>query len=182
MKKQRFTVLLTIICLLMTMTCSVNVYAADTIEDVTGVKLVQPSSSTHAIPDRYYDIENPLNGKTNRDCSISAETLWTLAERTYAAGETEFYINTAFSDKEIDDIDIEIETGMYPLSNEGTLCSMGILTADGYLHIGAQAALTLLNDSLYSKISIDTKLQRAGQYRITMTGIKLDGSSEEFFS
>ena len=119
-RNYRFMTLVTIICLVITMTCPAGAFAAESAEDVlasladklaeakgesaaapavpaAGVKLVTPSTNVRANPDSIMDFDNPLNGMTSRDCKVTAATLWTLADRAYASGENEFYINASHS-------------------------------------------------------------------------------------
>jgi len=210
-RNYRFMALLTMICLVMTMTCPAGAFAADSADDAlasladklaeakgesagasaetgteaaapeTSVKLVSPSTQVKGLPDRFYNFTNPLDGTVLRECTVSAATLWNLADRAYASGEKEFYIDASLSGKALEETSVEIETGMYPVNADGTISSFGILTNDGYLHIHAAATLTLLNENLYSSVTIETSPQTsvAGiAYRIVFKAVKNSGDTE----
>ena len=207
-RNYRFMTLVTIICLVMTMTCPAGAFAADAADDAlsrledalaaakgesngtstengtadiapaANVKLVTPSTNVRANPDSIMDFDNPLNGMTSRDCKVTAATLWTLADRAYASGENEFYINASHSGKALEDTSVEIETGIDPVNADGTVSSFGILTNDGYLHFHAAAVLDLLRGNTYSKVTVETETFDAGEYRIIVKGLKFDGDTE----
>ena len=201
-RNYRFMTLVTIICLVITMTCPAGAFAAESADDVlasladklaeakgesaaapaapaAGVKLVTPSTNVRANPDSIMDFDNPLNGMTSRDCKVTAATLWTLADRAYASGEREFYINASHPGKALEDTSVEIETGIEPVVNaDGTVSSFGILTNDGYLHFHAAAVLDLLRGNTYSKVTVETETFDAGEYRIIVKGLKFDGDTE----
>lgn len=171
-RNYKFTALLTMICVMLTMSFTTVGFA----ESNTDIRLVTPDTSIHGLPDNVQNISSPVDSSVQRKCKVSSATLQTLAERTYMAGENEFYINAAYSTKEILKTSVEIETGLYTFSDDGRLCSMGILTNDGYLRISAQTVLTLLNENLYSKIKLETNKQSENKYRIAVYGYGLDGS------
>lgn len=200
-RNYRFMTLVTIICLVMTMTCPTGAFASDSADDAlasladklaeakgesaaapavpaAGVKLVTPSTNVRANPDSIMDFDNPLNGMTSRDCKVTAATLWTLADRAYASGENEFYINASHSGKALEETSVEIETGIDPVNADGTVSSFGILTNDGYLHFHAAAVLDLLRGNTYSKVTVETETFDAGEYRIIVKGLKFDGDME----
>lgn len=214
-RNYRFMALVTMICLVMTMTCPAGAFAAESVDDAmasladklaeakgestgastgTGtagsttpadgtasaanVKLVTPSTNVKAIPDSIMDFDNPLNGMTSRDCKVTAATLWTLADRAYASGEKEFYINASHSGKALEKTSVEIETGIDPVNADGTVSSFGILTNDGYLHFHAAAVLDLLRGNTYSKVTVETETFGAAEFRIIIKGLKFDGDTE----
>lgn len=156
--------------------------AAETPETAEPVKLVVPTSSVKGLPDRFSNFDNPLNGETTRMCEVSAAMLYRLAERASLGDAAEFYIDASQAGKNIKDTRIEIETGMYPASSSGRYADFGILTNQGYLHIGAQAAFTLLNETLYDSLKIEIVKYEDTQYRVVFRAEKLDGSTEEIFT
>lgn len=203
MKKRNYQIiaLLTMICVMLTMSFATVGFAAESeaqeaadrlnaaLSEVKGgtsdsennendtaaevnIKLVKPSTKIRALPDDTLNFESPTDSSVLRKCMVSAETLQTLAERAYEAGKSEFYINAAYSAREIFETSVEIKTGFYPLG-----CSMGILTNDGYLHISAQATLSLFDENKYSKITIETRKQSEKKYRISLYGYGTDGNN-----
>ena len=128
--------------------------SADNTATAETVKLVEPAAAVKALPDSFYDFDNPVDGGTLRKCQVSAVSVFNLADRAYTAGGRTFYIDASHAGKNVTETTIEIETGMYPFSSAGTYADFGILTNDGYLQIRAQAALTLLNENLYKSVTI----------------------------
>lgn len=210
-RNYKLTALLTMLCVMLTMSFTTVGYAADAEMQETldrlnqalgeikngttdsestesaaasnaDVKLVKPEASIRGLPDDTLNLELPsVSSSVHRKCKVSAATLLTLAERAYTAGENEFYINAAYSTKEISETTVEIESGMYPFGNGGRLCSMGILTNDGYLRISAQTALSLLDENVYKKITITTSKRGETGYRISIYGYGTDGENGSIF-
>lgn len=140
--------------------------------------MVKPSTTIWAVPDDYYDFNNLQNTETKRNATVSAETLWSLADCAYSTLHDEFYIRASASKKELVETSVELKTGLYPTNSDGKLCSMGILTNGGYLRLNAQAVRILLNEDLYSKIKFIIKKYSDIKYRISIYATKTDGTGE----
>lgn len=91
----RFTALFTMLCVMLTMSFTTVGFA----ESNTDIRLVTPDTSIHGLPDNVQNLSSPVDSSVQRKCKVSSATLQTLAERTYMAGENEFYINAAYSTK-----------------------------------------------------------------------------------